>query len=135
MALKRFALYGAATLTALTLANCGGDESPNGKFSNTTDIRDALAGTDYECVRWDDYGDSGARCSLDKYFNTPNHWVNMSDDPEMLAAVKMDADPENMGGVAGDGWFFDCDTDLTSSQCSEVADILGGEHIERGHWS
>ena len=138
MALKRFALYGAATLTALTLANCGGgseDEVSDGRFSRPDEIRDALTNTDYECVRWDMADDKMGRCSLDKYTNTPNHWVTMSDDPQLMAVMGIDDDPDNVGSAVGDNWVFDCGADLSVEQCREVADILGGEHIDREDWS
>ena len=143
MTTKKFMLAAATAITTLALVSCASDAdstpetttaAPDGVFNDVREVRDALSGTDYECVRWDDYDEEKGRCSFDKYTNTPNHWIMMTDDPEMLAALRMDDDTESVGSVAGESWEFDCGSGMTAGECRDVAEILGGDHIYRGYW-
>lgn len=61
MALKRFAMYGAATLTALTLASCGGDGDVAENASPTSYDRqahlDELLGVKTDSTKWESEDD------------------------------------------------------------------------------
>ena len=133
-----------ATLTALTLTACTGDSdddgSPDGKFGTVAEVRDALDGTAYQCEWWDEYSDKSASCKVllsrtETSQHVSRNRIDFTDNPEMMAATNMDSDLANVGSVIGENWSFDCGSDLSAAQCGEVSDILGGEYVERGHWS
>ena len=143
MMLRKLAAAAATTLAMLTLAACGGDteaDEADGVFSSPTEIRDALADTDYECEWWDERDSENASCRVlllrtETSQDVSRHWINFTETPELLAAVNMDDDPDNVGAVVGENWGFDCGADLRASQCEDVAAILGGEYVYRGYWS
>ena len=57
------------------------------------------------------------------------HIVN---DGELMAAVTLDGDRNVPGVVWGDGWAVTCHRRLNADECSDIADILGGEMMKAG---
>lgn len=133
MTLKRFALYGAATLTALTLAACGGgDDGSVGKISDVSEIRDALSGTKWECQSWNGQSPDRGICSQG---GGAAFGVNITDKPDLRAAMDMDSYTDSVGSVGGENWTLECGGSIPAGECGQIADELGGEFYYRGYWS
>lgn len=105
----------------VALAGCS-DSREVGKIEDVTEIRDALADTDYECQGWEVRDELGF-CG--QYGNgTVNFSIN--DDPELYAAVLLDQDyPETNQVIVGENWVGRCAT-AREATCELMADTLGG---------
>lgn len=151
----------AATCGVLALTACGGDEdaAPTTvessdavtgdlpRFETTTEIRDKLAGTDWECQVWNDAEDTSAASSCltaqggGEAGDQPSiHAIYLNDHPAETASVIFQAGAgDGSGDESGDGsgspavivgnnWLFDCgpDAGISVDQCKDIAKILGG---------
>lgn len=115
-------------LPVLALAACGGTDTQTPEdaapeFTTVEDIRDQLAGTEYECTRWRSDSPTIATCGIG---DRGNQTVQITGDGELLAAGLLDAYPDVPGVVWGDGWTVKCHEWLGADGCGGVADTLGG---------
>jgi hypothetical protein len=157
----RTATLATATCGVLALAACGGDDEDAApttvessdavtgdlpRFESTAEIRDKLAGTDWECQVWndsdnsdnsDDSGDTGevdgtASSCLTAIGGGENrdqpsiHAIYLNDHPAETASVIFQ--DESPAVIVGNNWLFDCgpDTAISIDQCKDIARILGG---------
>lgn len=142
----------AVTCGVLALTACGGDngdaapttvESSDAvtgdlpRFESTAEIRDKLAGTDWECQVWNDSADTGevdgtASSCLTAIGGGENrdqpsiHAIYLNDHPAETASVIFQG--ESPAVIVGNNWLFDCgpDTAISIDQCKDIARILGG---------
>lgn len=107
----------------IALAGCSAASGGGvGEIEDVTEIRDALAGTDYECNRWDEVG---RLRSCGQYGNGEVQF-SINDDPELYAALLLDEDyPETDEVIVGENWAGRCVTPKEGT-CQAIADILGG---------
>lgn len=108
----------------VALAGCS-DSHEVGKIDDVTEIRDALAGTDYECSKWD-VTDGLGFCT-----QRGNGSVNFGihDDPELYAAVLLDQDyPETDQVIVGENWTGRCAT-AREATCEVMAEQLGARVV------
>jgi hypothetical protein len=160
----RTATLATATCGVLALAACGGDDEDAApttvessdavtgdlpRFESTAEIRDKLAGTDWECQVWNDSGnsdnsgdsgDSGDTGEVDGTASScltaigggenrdqPSiHAIYLNDHPAETASVIFQ--DESPAVIVGNNWLFDCgpDTAISIDQCKDIARILGG---------
>lgn len=142
----------AVTCGVLALTACGGDDGDAApttvessdavtgdlpRFESTAEIRDKLAGTDWECQVWNDSADTGevdgtASSCLTAIGGGENrdqpsiHAIYLNDHPAETAAVIFQG--ESPAVIVGNNWLFDCgpDTAISIDQCKDIARILGG---------
>ncbi|MGP5182230.1 hypothetical protein ACTXKY_00620 [Corynebacterium variabile] len=142
----------AVTCGVLALAACGGDDGDAApttvessdavtgdlpRFESTVEIRDKLAGTDWECQVWNDSADTGevdgtASSCLTAIGGGENrdqpsiHAIYLNDHPAETASVIFQG--ESPAVIVGNNWLFDCgpDTAISIDQCKDIARILGG---------
>lgn len=138
----------AVTCGVLALTACGGDDGDAApttvessdavtgdlpRFASTAEIRDKLAGTDWECQVWNDSEDSeGASSCLTAIGGGENrdqpslHAIYLNDHPAETASVIFQ--DESPAVIVGNNWLFDCgpDTAISIDQCKDIAKILGG---------
>ncbi|MGP5080289.1 hypothetical protein ACTXJ8_00500 [Corynebacterium variabile] len=142
----------AVTCGVFALTACGGDdgnaapttvESSDAvtgdllRFESTAEIRDKLAGTDWECQVWNDSADTGevdgtASSCLTAIGGGENrdqpsiHAIYLNDHPAETASVIFQG--ESPAVIVGNNWLFDCgpDTAISIDQCKDIARILGG---------
>lgn len=142
----------AVTCGVLALAACGGDDGDAApttvessdavtgdlpRFESTAEIRDKLAGTDWECQVWNDSADTGevdgtASSCLTAIGGGENrdqpsiHAIYLNDHPAETASVIFQG--ESPAVIVGNNWLFDCgpDTAISIDQCKDIAKILGG---------
>ena len=57
--------------------------------------------------------------------------VHISNDPELLVAYLFDNHPELEASVVGENWVYECSPPLGASDCPGLAELFGGESIER----
>ncbi|MGP5612766.1 hypothetical protein [Corynebacterium variabile] len=142
----------AVTCGVLALTACGGvdgDAAPTTvessdavtgdlpRFESTAEIRDKLAGTDWECQVWNDSADTGevdgtASSCLTAIGGGENrdqpsiHAIYLNDHPAETASVIFQG--ESPAVIVGNNWLFDCgpDTAISIDQCKDIARILGG---------
>lgn len=142
----------AVTCGVLALAACGGDDGDAApttvessdavtgdlpRFESTAEIRDKLAGTDWECQVWNDSADTGevdgtASSCLTAIGGGENrdqpsiHAIYLNDHPAETASVIFQ--DESPAVIVGNNWLFDCgpDTAISIDQCKDIAKILGG---------
>lgn len=142
----------AVTCGVLALTACGGDngdaapttvESSDAvtgdlpRFESTAEIRDKLAGTDWECQVWNDSADTGevdgtASSCLTAIGGGENrdqpsiHAIYLNDHPAETASVIFQG--QSPAVIVGNNWLFDCgpDTAISIDQCKDIARILGG---------
>lgn len=142
----------AATCGVLALASCGGNDEDAAsttvessdavtgdlpRFESTAEIRDKLAGTDWECQVWNDSADTGevdgtASSCLTAIGGGENrdqpsiHAIYLNDHPAETASVIFQ--DESPAVIVGNNWLFDCgpDTAISIDQCKDIAKILGG---------
>ena len=125
----------AALLAApLLLTACTNQPAELGAIDHINELQAHLTGTDWECSRWHEYDDGHAVCSYPDSVDGVAATVVTTTDPEMYSALSFDSDSKLDATIIGGNWLFMCE-DLTSAECGEVAAVLGGEVIERGHWS
>ena len=107
----------------IALAGCSNASSGGvGEIKDVAEIRDALAGTDYECNRWDEVG---RLRSCGQYGNGEVQFA-IDSDPELYAALMLDQDyPETDEAIVGENWTGRCVTPKEGT-CQAIADILGG---------
>lgn len=141
-----------ATCGVLSLTACGGDDGDAApttvessdavtgdlpRFESTAEIRDKLAGTDWECQVWNDSADTGevdgtASSCLTAIGGGENrdqpsiHAIYLNDHPAETASVIFQG--ESPAVIVGNNWLFDCgpDTAISIDQCKDIARILGG---------
>lgn len=115
-----------ALVSLATLAGCS--DASGGKVAeveDVTEIRDALAGTDYECSKWDET--DGLGLCTQRGNGTVNFTV--TDDPELYAAVLLDQDyPETSQVIVGENWAGRCAT-AREATCEVMADQLGARVV------
>jgi hypothetical protein len=125
-----------ATLTAsvltLGLTACGEDDDTVGKISDVSEIRDALAGTKWECQSWEGQSTDRGVCGQE---DGAAFGVNITDNPDMRAAMDMDSYTASVGSVGGDNWTLECGSSIPAGECGQIAEDLGGEFYYRGYWS
>ncbi|MGP5643791.1 hypothetical protein ACTXO6_10680 [Corynebacterium variabile] len=142
----------AVTCGVLALTACGGDDEDAAsttvessdavtgdlpRFESTAEIRDKLAGTDWECQVWNDSADTGevdgtASSCLTAIGGGENrdqpsiHAIYLNDHPAETASVIFQ--DESPAVIVGNNWLFDCgpDTAISIDQCKDIAKILGG---------
>ncbi|MGP5690899.1 hypothetical protein ACTXOY_00755 [Corynebacterium variabile] len=145
----------AVTCGVLALAACGGDDGDAApttvessdavtgdlpRFESTAEIRDKLAGTDWECQVWNDSDNSEDTGEVDGTASScltaigggenrdqPSiHAIYLNDHPAETASVIFQG--ESPAVIVGNNWLFDCgpDTAISIDQCKDVASILGG---------
>ena len=142
----------AVTCGVLALTACGGDDGDAApttvessdavtgdlpRFESTVEIRDKLAGTDWECQVWNDSADTGevdgtASSCLTAIGGGENrdqpsiHAIYLNDHPAETASVIFQG--ESPAVIVGNNWLFDCgpDTAISIDQCKDIAKILGG---------
>lgn len=142
----------AVTCGVLALTACGGDDGDAApttvessdavtgdlpRFASTAEIRDKLAGTDWECQVWNDSADTGevdgtASSCLTAIGGGENrdqpslHAIYLNDHPAETASVIFQ--DESPAVIVGNNWLFDCgpDTAISIDQCKDIARILGG---------
>ncbi|MGC3904808.1 hypothetical protein ACYB2S_00525 [Corynebacterium variabile] len=142
----------AVTCGVLALTACGGDDGDAAsttvessdavtgdlpRFESTAEIRDKLAGTDWECQVWNDSADTGevdgtASSCLTAIGGGENrdqpsiHAIYLNDHPAETASVIFQ--DESPAVIVGNNWLFDCgpDTAISIDQCKDIARILGG---------
>lgn len=142
----------AVTCGVLALTACGGDDGDAApttvessdavtgdlpRFESTAEIRDKLAGTDWECQVWNDSADTGevdgtASSCLTAIGGGENrdqpsiHAIYLNDHPAETASVIFQG--ESPAVIVGNNWLFDCgpDTAISIDQCKDIAKILGG---------
>ncbi|MGO3027260.1 hypothetical protein [Corynebacterium variabile] len=142
----------AVTCGVLALTACGGDDGDAApttvessdavtgdlpRFESTVEIRDKLAGTDWECQVWNDSADTGevdgtASSCLTAIGGGENrdqpsiHAIYLNDHPAETASVIFQG--ESPAVIVGNNWLFDCgpDTAISIDQCKDIARILGG---------
>lgn len=142
----------AVTCGVLALSACGGDDGDAApttvessdavtgdlpRFESTAEIRDKLAGTDWECQVWNDSADTGevdgtASSCLTAIGGGENrdqpsiHAIYLNDHPAETASVIFQG--ESPAVIVGNNWLFDCgpDTAISIDQCKDIAKILGG---------
>ncbi len=134
-----------AAACMMALAACGGgDDSDSGSGTDPAEdagltlpevdgleeIRDTLAGTDYECINWSDVDDGVASCVLPG--DGGIHGVHMAEDPTTTATVIFQRSEDSPGVVMGKNWVFDCGpgNDLGRDRCGEIASIFDATLIE-----
>ena len=151
----RSATVAVVTCGVLALAACGGDDEDAAsttvessdavtgdlpRFESTAEIRDKLAGTDWECQVWNDSEDSEdsedtaetASSCLTAIGGGENrdqpslHAIYLNDHPAETASVIFQ--DESPAVIVGNNWLFDCgpDTAISIDQCKDIAKILGG---------
>lgn len=122
----------AALLAAPLLLTACSDNKP--QIDTLADLRDHIATTNWECTSWEEYNPgTSAYCGLDH--NQGEVKVHVFDDPELMVAHQFDNDPSLEAAVVGDNWVYECNPPLGASDCLGLAELFGGESIERGHWS
>jgi len=142
----------AVTCGVLALTACGGDDGDAApttvessdavtgdlpRFESTAEIRDKLAGTDWECQVWNDSADTGevdgtASSCLTAIGGGENrdqpsiHAIYLNNHPAETASVIFQG--ESPAVIVGNNWLFDCgpDTAISIDQCKDIARILGG---------
>ncbi|MDN6242175.1 hypothetical protein [Corynebacterium variabile] len=142
----------AVTCGVLALTACGGDDEDAApttvessdavtgdlpRFESTAEIRDKLAGTDWECQVWNDSADTGevegtASSCLTAIGGGENrdqpsiHAIYLNDHPAETASVIFQG--QSPAVIVGNNWLFDCgpDTAISIDQCKDIARILGG---------
>ena len=142
----------AVTGGVLALTACGGDDGDAApttvessdavtgdlpRFESTAEIRDKLAGTDWECQVWNDSADTGevdgtASSCLTAIGGGENrdqpsiHAIYLNDHPAETASVIFQG--QSPAVIVGNNWLFDCgpDTAISIDQCKDIAKILGG---------
>lgn len=142
----------AVTCGVLALTACGGDDGDAApttvessdavtgdlpRFESTAEIRDKLAGTDWECQVRNDSADTGevdgtASSCLTAIGGGENrdqpsiHAIYLNDHPAETASVIFQG--ESPAVIVGNNWLFDCgpDTAISIDQCKDIAKILGG---------
>lgn len=142
----------AVTCGVLALTACGGDDGDAAsttvessdavtgdlpRFESTAEIRDKLAGTDWECQVWNDSADTGevdgtASSCLTAIGGGENrdqpsiHAIYLNDHPAETASVIFQG--QSPAVIVGNNWLFDCgpDTAISIDQCKDIARILGG---------
>ena len=125
----------AALLAApLLLTACTNQPAELGEIKHINELQAHLNGTAWECSRWHEYDNGHAVCSYPDNVDGVAATVVTTTDPEMYSALSFDSDSKLDATVIGENWLFMCE-DLTSTECGEVAAVLGGDLIERGHWS
>ena len=125
----------AALLAApLLLAACTNQPAELGEIDHINELQAHLNGTDWECSRWHEYDDGHAVCSYPDSVDGVAATVVTTTDPEMNSALSFDSDSKLDATIIGENWLFMCE-DLTSAECGEVSAVLGGDLIERGHWT
>ena len=148
----------AVTCGVLALTACGGDDGDAApttvessdavtgdlpRFESTAEIRDKLAGTDWECQVWNDSDNSGDSADTGEVDGTASscltaigggenrdqpsiHAIYLTDHPAETASVIFQG--ESPAVIVGNNWLFDCgpDTAISIDQCKDIAKILGG---------
>ena len=145
----------AVTCGVLALTACGGDDGDAApttvessdavtgdlpRFESTAEIRDKLAGTDWECQVWNDSADNEDTGEVDGTASScltaigggenrdqPSiHAIYLNDHPAETASVIFQG--ESPAVIVGNNWLFDCgpDTAISIDQCKDIAKILGG---------
>ena len=145
----------AVTCGVLALTACGGDDGDAApttvessdavtgdlpRFESTAEIRDKLAGTDWECQVWNDSEDNEDTGEVDGTASScltaigggenrdqPSiHAIYLNDHPAETASVIFQ--DESPAVIVGNNWLFDCgpDTAISIDQCKDIARILGG---------
>ena len=145
----------AVTCGVLALTACGGDDGDAApttvessdavtgdlpRFESTAEIRDKLAGTDWECQVWNDSEDNADTGEVDGTASScltaigggenrdqPSiHAIYLNDHPAETASVIFQ--DESPAVIVGNNWLFDCgpDTAISIDQCKDIAKILGG---------
>lgn len=139
---RTVAVAALTALTATALAACGSDDGARlvessdavtgslPAVDNPAEIRDTLAGTDWECLHWSevDSGDSGGAASCVLPGDSGIHAVYVNGHPAETASVIFQSTPETPAVVIGNNWLFDCGPDATLGidRCGDIAAILGG---------
>ena len=105
-------------------------------ITTVNDVRDRLAGTEYECVEWEMKGEDAANC----WAADPNgregvkhsrQSVRLVNDGELFAAMLLDSDVRASGVVWGEGWSVVCHPRVGVAGCGDIAEILGGSVMTR----
>ncbi|AGP31897.1 hypothetical protein [Corynebacterium terpenotabidum] len=148
----RDATLAIAACSVLVLTACGDDEdaSPTTvessdavtgglpRFDSTADIRDALAGSDWECQLWNDAEDTGSETAASSCLTAAGggeagdepsiHAIYLNDHPAETASVIFQDGSGSPAVIVGNNWLFDCGPDdgISVDQCKDIARILGG---------
>lgn len=118
----------AATAALPFLLTACGDQPP--QIEALGDLRNHIASTNWECTTWDEFNTGrSATCGLPHKQGEVN--VHVSGDPELLTAVLMDTNPALEATVVGENWVYECSAPLGASDCKGLAELFGGESIER----
>lgn len=118
----------AALLAAPLLLTACSDSKPD--IHTLADLRKHIATTNWECTSWNEYGSgNSAVCGLPHNQGEVN--VHISNDPELLVAYLFDNHPELEASVVGENWVYECSPPLGASDCPGLAELFGGESIER----
>lgn len=126
--MKRIAAATALMAFTVTVTACTSEAEPVGEgappsYGKLADFRGQLAGTDFECVRWETSGATIASCGTEELGSQVVQFVS---DGELFAAMLVDEYPDVPGVVWGDGWVVKCHRWAGESGCEELGDVLGG---------
>ena len=122
-----------AALTAgvltLGLAACGGDEGTARSSIESADAaQDALVEAGVDCQGWRTYNENkSGRCHMEGHTQS----FLMSENPELLAALRFDDDQDVLEVIVGENWTMTCEL-IPLFACRDMADALNGEVLRRG---
>lgn len=105
------------------------------EISETTEVRDALAGTTYNCIDWDQYSENAATCRTQNSGTLQIHVFANRTQAEFYAALTFDTEKDVPAVILGDNWALGCHRWQSVHDCGVLARKLDAELIERGHWN
>lgn len=129
-----FALgIGVTVGAAYGIAALAEPDTLNPTIEHVSEVEEHLADTDWACSYWYEFDNEYATCYYPDEVGGASK-VSITKDPELYSALAFDSDRTLNATATGDNWVYVCD-DISPTQCGEIADLLGGDLIERGHWS
>lgn len=119
----------ASGVLVLTLAACGGEDQES--YATAESIRDALAGTEYECSRWDDQSETndGSKDYWD--CQTEAGWlarIGIIEDEDAWTDLRGSKPGDAWWAIRVDDWSVDCYAQ-PHEECRGLEEALGGEHL------